>query len=369
MSHSEPFKETSLSELSHFDADGRARMVDVTSKEPTVREATARGRVLMKPSTLAMIEEGRMAKGDVLAVAQVAGIMAAKRTPDLVPMCHPLPITGVEMQFQLNREESSVEIAATVRLAGRTGVEMEALTAVSVAALTVYDMCKAVDREMVIDRVRLVHKSGGKSGDFTRQGEDSGLGTEYQHSALGAESQPQHPGCRTQNQELGMGSKGRYAILTVSDKGSRGEREDRGGPAIRQFVADLGGEVAAYEIVPDEKSLIQARIVAWADQLGVDVVLTTGGTGLAPRDVTPTATLEVIDYEVPGIAEAMRAESLTKTPHAMLSRMVAGVRGRTLVINLPGSPRAVRECLEVVKPALPHAVATLRGEVGDHPGA
>ncbi len=157
-----------------------------------------------------------------------------------------------------------------------------------------------------------------------------------------------------------------YAILTVSDKGSRGEREDRGGPVIRQIVAELGGEVVAYEIVPDEKARIQEKIVGWADQLGVDVVLTTGGTGLAPRDVTPTSTLEVVDYEVPGIPEAMRAESLKKTPNAMLSRMVAGVRGRTLVVNLPGSPRAVQECLEVIKAALPHAVDTLRGEVGDH---
>jgi len=157
-----------------------------------------------------------------------------------------------------------------------------------------------------------------------------------------------------------------YAILTVSDKGSRGEREDRGGPVIQRVVSELGGKVAAYEIVPDEKPRIQEKIVQWADSLGVDVVLTTGGTGLAPRDVTPTATLEVIDYEVPGIPEAMRAESLKKTPNAMLSRMVAGVRGRTLVVNLPGSPRAVEECLEVIKAALPHAVETLRGEVGDH---
>lgn len=161
-------------------------------------------------------------------------------------------------------------------------------------------------------------------------------------------------------------SRGRYAILTISDKGSRGEREDRGGPVIQQVVAELGGDVAVYEIVPDEKERIQEKIVTWTDQLGVDVVLTTGGTGLAPRDVTPTATLEVIDYEVPGIPEAMRAESLKKTPNAMLSRMVAGVRGRTLVVNLPGSPRAVQECLDVIKPALPHAIDTLRGEVGDH---
>lgn len=123
----------------------------------------------MKPETLEMIEQGRMAKGDVLAVAQVAGIMAAKRTPDLIPMCHPLAITGIEMRLDTNRDSSSVDISATVRLAGRTGVEMEALTAVSVAALTVYDMCKAVDREMTIEHVRLIHKSGGKSGEFNRE--------------------------------------------------------------------------------------------------------------------------------------------------------------------------------------------------------
>ena len=158
-----------MSELTHFDDTGRARMVDVTEKGETVRVATARGAVRMKPSTLELIEQGRVAKGDVLAVAQVAGIMAAKLTPDLIPMCHPLAITGVDMRLELNREESSVEISATVRLAGRTGVEMEALTAVSVAALTVYDMCKAVDREMIIDQIRLMHKTGGKSGEFRRE--------------------------------------------------------------------------------------------------------------------------------------------------------------------------------------------------------
>ncbi len=158
----------------------------------------------------------------------------------------------------------------------------------------------------------------------------------------------------------------RYAILTISDKGSRGEREDLSGEVIRDAVSAMRAEVAIYEIVPDEETEIRERLVRWADDLKVDVVLTTGGTGLAPRDVTPTATLAVIDYEVPGLPEAMRMESLKKTPNAMLSRMVAGVRGRTLVVNLPGSPKAVQECLEVIRPALPHAVETLRGEVGDH---
>jgi molybdopterin adenylyltransferase len=160
--------------------------------------------------------------------------------------------------------------------------------------------------------------------------------------------------------------RGRYAVLTISDKGSRGEREDLSGKVIFEAIAQVGGDVALYEIVPDERERIQERLVAWADDERVDVVITTGGTGLAPRDVTPTATLEVLDYEVPGLAEAMRAESLKKTPNAMLSRMVAGVRGHTLIVNLPGSPKAVRECLEVIQPALAHAVETLRGAVGDH---
>jgi cyclic pyranopterin phosphate synthase len=154
------------SELSHLDSEGHARMVDVSAKAETVREATARGRVSMQPDTLALIVEGRMPKGDVLAVARVAGIMAAKRTPDLVPLCHPLPISGVEVNLTPDHASPGIDIEATVRTTGRTGVEMEALTAVTVAALTVYDMCKAVERGMRIEAIRLVAKSGGKSGDY-----------------------------------------------------------------------------------------------------------------------------------------------------------------------------------------------------------
>jgi len=157
--------------LSHFDEAGRAHMVDVSAKPDTERVATARGRIVMHPETLALVEQGRVSKGDVLAVAQVGGIMAAKQTGTLIPMCHPLPITGVDLSFTIDREASAIEIEATARIVSKTGVEMEALTAVSVAALTIYDMCKAVDRGMTIEEIRLVRKSGGKSGDFTRPGE------------------------------------------------------------------------------------------------------------------------------------------------------------------------------------------------------
>ncbi|MEG6616853.1 cyclic pyranopterin monophosphate synthase MoaC [Peptococcaceae bacterium 1198_IL3148] len=159
-----------MSELTHFDARGRARMVEVGTKAESMREAVARGEVVMKPETLTMIETGGMAKGDVLGVARVAGIMAAKETPHLIPMAHPISITGANVNFQFKYPDT-VEIEASVRITGKTGVEMEALTAVSVAALTIYDMCKAVDKGMLIDNIRLVKKTGGKSGEFNREGE------------------------------------------------------------------------------------------------------------------------------------------------------------------------------------------------------
>jgi len=146
-------------------------MVDVSAKGDTVRVAVARGEVLMNLHTLTLIKEGAISKGDVLAVSQVAGIMGAKKTPDLIPMCHPLLLSGIDLSFLVNEQESKVEIEATVKLTGKTGVEMEALTAVSLAALTIYDMCKAVDKEMMIGNIRLISKSGGKSGEFRREGE------------------------------------------------------------------------------------------------------------------------------------------------------------------------------------------------------
>jgi cyclic pyranopterin phosphate synthase len=153
-------------QLTHFDAAGHAAMVDVSGKAETSRSATARARITMKPETLALIESGQAKKGDVLGVARLAGIMAAKRTADLIPLCHPLPISAVTVGFETDARASAIEIIATVRTTGRTGVEMEALTAASIAGLTIYDMCKAVDRGMVVDGLRVTAKSGGASGDF-----------------------------------------------------------------------------------------------------------------------------------------------------------------------------------------------------------
>ena len=155
-----------MADFTHFDAEGKAVMVDVSDKDVTERTATAKGSVIMQPETLAMIREGGVKKGDVLSGARLAGIMGAKRTPDLIPLCHPLALTSVKVDLTLDEDRNAVDITATCKLKGRTGVEMEALTAVSVAALTVYDMCKAVDRGMRITEVRLTHKAGGKSGSY-----------------------------------------------------------------------------------------------------------------------------------------------------------------------------------------------------------
>ena len=155
-----------MAKLTHFDDKGAAHMVDVGAKEVTARRAVARASVTMQPETLALIQEGRAKKGDVLGVARLAGIMAAKRTAELIPLCHPLPLTSVSLELSCDPATNRVEIEATCTVSGKTGVEMEALTAVSVAALTVYDMCKSADRAMTITQVRLTHKSGGKSGSF-----------------------------------------------------------------------------------------------------------------------------------------------------------------------------------------------------------
>jgi molybdopterin adenylyltransferase len=157
-----------------------------------------------------------------------------------------------------------------------------------------------------------------------------------------------------------------FGILTISDKGSQGQRHDKSADVLRECLSQLDSNIIKYDIIPDEHEVIAGKLAEWADEGRMDVILTTGGTGLSQRDVTPEATLSVIDKSAPGFAEAMRVKSLEKTPMAILSRATAGVRGKCLIINLPGSPKAVRECLEVVLPVIPHAVEIIKGEVTEH---
>jgi molybdenum cofactor biosynthesis protein MoaC len=314
-------------------------MVDVSGKGATSREALAEGFVTLTDAVVRAVEGRSAAKGDVLKVAELAGIMAAKRTPELIPLCHTVRLDSVRVECVLDAENKRVRIRAFAKAADVTGVEMEALTGVSVAALTIYDMCKGIDKGMSIEKIRLLRKSGGKSGDYALPDAESAAVTET----------------TTTTEERGI----RAAVLTVSDKGSKGEREDTAGPALRELLGSIDAEVVHSAIVPDERAAVAETLEAWARD--TRLILTTGGTGLSLRDVTPDALLEVADRVVPGFGELMRAESLKHTPNAPLSRCLAVTRGRCLIVALPGSERGARQCFEAIRPALRHAVGVLNG--------
>ncbi|MEU7824087.1 bifunctional molybdenum cofactor biosynthesis protein MoaC/MoaB [Catellatospora sp. NPDC049133] len=325
--------------MTHVDSRGEARMVDVAGKEITLRVAVAAGRVVTTRDVLDLLRGRGVPKGDALGVARLAGIMAAKRTPDLIPLCHPIAIHGVTVDLTVT--DDGVDIQATVRTADRTGVEMEALTSVAAAGLALIDMIKAVDPAAVIDGVRVLRKEGGKTGLWER-------------GAMPAVSRPD-PG-----PNLGAP---KVRVIVASTRAATGVYEDRGGPLLADGLRAFGCEVADVVVVPDGEPVRQALRAALAER--PDAIVTTGGTGISPTDRTPDITRELVDYEVPGIADAVRGSGAT--PLAALSRGVAGVSGRTLVVNLPGSTGGVRDGLAVLAQVLPHAVEQLRG--ADHPAS
>ena len=321
-------------------------MVDISNKPVTARLARAVATVRLQPEVLATLLDARGPKGDAFVTARLAGISAAKRTPDLIPLCHPIPLDRVDVDLQADSEHGTVRIAVEVAATARTGVEMEALTAASVAALTLYDMAKSLQRDVVIERIELVHKQGGRSGTWTRSPADTNRGA-------GADTD------RTPGEPVHEA-----AVITCSNRSAAGMRDDTSGPAVVEALRAAGWDVDSHVvIVPDDEAAIAAAITSMA-AAGVRLVLTTGGTGLSPTDVTPAATAGVADRLVPGIPEQMRASGIERTPMASLSRGIAAVRGQTLIVNLPGSPKGALESLQAIQPVLRHAVEQLAG--GDH---
>ncbi|MEH3053507.1 MAG: cyclic pyranopterin monophosphate synthase MoaC [Patulibacter minatonensis] len=332
--------------LTHLAADGSARMVDVTDKAVTDRLARAVATVRVSPETARLVADGSGPKGEVLATARLAGVLAAKRTAELVPLAHPLPLTKIDVQAQVDVSAGLVRLEGHARTTGKTGVEIEALTAVLIAALTVYDMVKAVERRAVIEGVQVTEKAGGRH-DFTADAPPSAP-----HGAVpaGGGEARHHPEPRAL----------RVGAVHVSTTRTKGVRPDRSRAALDEFCARTGWAVVHDAMVTDDRLEVAAAIRAAAAVPGVELVLTLGGTGLTSDDVTPEATLDVVEREIPGLGEALRAVSREVTPLGALSRATAGSVGAVLIVNLPGSPKALGELESLLTAVLPHAVSQVR---------
>ncbi|MBK6343231.1 MAG: bifunctional molybdenum cofactor biosynthesis protein MoaC/MoaB [Flavobacteriales bacterium] len=294
-------------------------MIDITHKPTTLREATATALVTVSdPATIIAVREKRVPKGDVLESARVASLFGVKKTHELIPDCHPLPIEHATCTFTIG--ELEVIVTMRVRTIYRTGVEVEAMHGASVAALTIYDMLKPIDKGVVIGGIRLLEKKGGKSDWKDR-----------------------------------FDAPVKAGVLVISDGVAGGKKVDKGGIEVVDRLKRMGVECSGTTVVPDEPEMVAAQVKAWAHE-GIDLILTTGGTGLSPRDRTPEAIAPILDREVPGIMEAARTYGQERMPWAMMSRGVAGMIGRTLVITLPGSTRGAQETMDALFPFVLHVV-------------
>lgn len=300
-------------------------MIDVSPKFHSLRYALAEGFLHGRPEVLQRVFNKTVPKGDVVEVARAAGILAAKRCSELIVFCHPIPLDWVGVQLEPHAK--GIRVTAEVKSVWKTGVEVEAITAVTGALLNAYDMLKPLDQELSFGGVRVVKKKGGKS-DFADQ----------------------------------FPAPIKTAILVMSDSTHAGKREDKSGKVIAEFLTGQPVAVECYEILPDDREIISARLKKLADKEGFQLVFTTGGTGLGPRDVTPEATLNVLDRSVPGIVEAIRRHGKERTPYAMLSRGEAGLRGGCLIINLPGSSRGAQESLQALFPGVLHIFPMMEGK-------
>lgn len=313
-------------------------MRDISHKQITLRTARAVAIIFCSEKSIDLINTNELPKGNLFDVARAAGFLGAKLTPQLLPHCHPVTIDGMEFSFEfLNKDHhaelfdneifnrTGIVILAEAKSIGRTGIEMETLTAASVAALEIYDMLKPVDTALEIGHIRLLEKKGGKS-DRSRYTEES-------------------PTC---------------AVLVCSDSTARGEREDKSGLIISEMLEQVNGNVIHYKILPDEKDAIQQQIKDWVAE-DIQFIFTTGGTGLGPRDNTVSAVKEILERDADGITEAMRTFGQMRTPLAMMSRSVAGSIGKTMIITLPGSSNGAKESLEAILPGVFHARKMLEG--------
>lgn len=337
----------SAERLTHIDEQGRSRMVDVGAKDPSERIARACARVRMSSAAARAVQDGDGPKGEVLGVARLAGIQAAKQTAQLIPLAHPLALTFADVSASVVVAEGLVELRSEVRTHGRTGVEMEAMTACAVAALTIYDVVQGLEPGIVLEQIVLLEKRGGRS-DYVREpAAEHGQGAEPAQQQEPAHGVP--------------GQRPRTALLTVSTSKAAGRGVDESGEQLVALAGRLGAEVLAREVTPDDRPLIEARLRHFAGDGGCALVLTSGGTGVAPSDVTPEATAAVIEREIPGIAQAMREASRPHTPNWALSRGLAGICGETLIVNLPGSPRSIEQVGEALLRSIPHALELIAG--------
>lgn len=335
-------KEDSMQEIKQ---DSNFRMIDVADKTPTRRRAVAFGKIHMAPEIVDKIRSRNTPKGDVLALAEVAGIMAAKNTPQILPLCHPLLIESVRVKTECFHDY--ILASCEVIITGKTGVEMEALTGVNAALLCIYDLTKIMDPVLKISDVYLGLKEGGKSGVWTnpKYGEDSKASNSTLSPAAAS---------LVQTEKTLEGA--RAAVITISDRCSRNEVVDVSGPVLKEYLLSKKASVDSnITVVPDDIDQIQKAVLNLVEK-NYDIVFTTGGTGLSPRDVTPEALAKLFTKEIPGFSEHIRNYGAKHTIKSYLSRGVSGLVNQTLVVAFPGSPKAVKEGTEALEQLLPHAL-------------